>query len=150
MIKDKLKNAKTYYNLSQNLRKGLEWLEKTDLKKLKDGKYDIDSNNVYASVQTYETKIDASYEAHRKYIDIQYVIEGKEFIGITAIENCQTCIKYDEERDLEFFNCLKEDEYQNLREGEFVILYPHDAHKPSIDYEGIKSQVKKVVVKVAL
>ena len=150
MIKDKLKNAKIYYSLSENLKKGLEWLEKTDLKILNDGKYEIAGKEVYASVQKYETKSEANYEAHRKYIDIQYVIEGREFVGVTDINNCHTCIEYDSDRDLEFFNCTKEDEYQYLREGEFLILYPHDAHKPSIDYENVKSSVKKVVVKVAI
>lgn len=150
MIKDKLKNAKIYYNLSENIKKGLIWLKETDLKNLKDGRYEIDGNNIYASIQTYKTKSDADYEAHRNYIDIQYIITGKEFIGVTDLTNCKTCIEYDQERDLEFFKCLQEDDYQPMREGEFIILYPHDAHKPSMDYENLKNEVKKVVVKVAV
>ena len=150
MIKDKLKNAKIYHNLSENLKKGFLWLHETDLENIEDGRYEIEGEQVYASVQTYTTKSEANYEAHRNYIDIQYLIKGKEFVGVTDLKNCETCIQYDEERDLEFFNCLKEDDYQYLREGEFLVLYPHDAHKPSMDYEGLKGEVKKVVVKVAI
>ena len=149
MIKYYLKNAKIYYNLSENLKKGFEWLEKTNLKKLSDGKYEIEGNQVYASVQTYETKDDANYESHRKYIDIQYMINGVEKVGVTDLANCKTCIEYDNERDLEFYTINSDEEYIELAEGQFIVLYPNDAHKPSIT-KNKKSTVKKIVVKVAV
>lgn len=149
MIKDRLTNAKVYYNLSDNMQKGLAWLEKTNLNGIENGKYEIDGDKVYASVQTYETKEDAKYESHRKYIDIQYMIKGKEKIGVTDLSNCKTCIEYDSERDLEFYNINCKEEYLNLNENEFLIFYPQDAHKPSISIEK-PSIVKKVVVKVAV
>lgn len=149
MIKDKIENAKIYYPLSKNLEKGLAWLKKTDLKNIPDGKYEIDGTKVYASVQTYETKQDANYEAHKKYIDIQYMITGAEKIGVTHLSNCTTCIEYDEVRDLEFYTLNLKDEYIELSEGIFTILYPHDAHKPSISIDE-QTRVKKVVVKVAI
>ena len=149
MIKDYLKNAKIYYNLSEKLKKGFEWLEKNDLEKLADGKYEIDGNEIYASIQTYETKNDANYEAHRSYIDIQYMIEGAEKIGVTDLTNCNTCIEYDKEKDLEFFNINCTEEYLELLKGQFMIFFPSDAHKPSITLNK-KETVKKVVVKVAI
>ena len=149
MIKDKLKNAKTYYNLSEYLKKGFNWLESTDLKTLPDGKYEIDGTKVYASVQTYETKTDAKYESHQNYIDIQYMIKGVEKIGVTDLSNCTTCIEYDSERDLEFYDINCQEEYVELPEGTFVVFYPQDAHKPSIAFDK-PSIVKKVVVKVAV
>lgn len=149
MIKDKLQNAKIYYNLSESLKKGLQWLEATDLNGLSDGKYTIDGELVYASVQTYETKLEAKYESHRKYIDIQYLIKGSEKIGVTDLANCITCIEYDSERDLEFYDINRNDEYIELSEGSFAIFYPHDAHKPSIAIK-TPATVKKVVVKVAV
>jgi YhcH/YjgK/YiaL family protein len=149
MIKDKLQNAKIYYNLSENLNKGFEWLEKVDLINVEDGKYEIDGSNVYASVQTYETKENANYESHRKYIDIQYMIDGVEKVGVTDLSNCSTCIEYDSEKDLEFYNISCEEEYIDLASGQFVVLFPNDAHKPSISKKE-KTTVKKVVVKVAV
>ena len=149
MIKDTLKYSNLYYCLSDNIKKGLQWLESTDLKHLKDGKYEINGNAIYASVQTYLTKENAKYENHKKYIDIQYMIKGAEKIGVTNIINCKSCNDYDRNLDLEFFDITKTDEYIELDEGSFVILYPHDAHKPSI-YKDKKELVKKVVVKVAI
>ncbi|MBE7703700.1 MAG: DUF386 domain-containing protein [Cyanobacteria bacterium SIG28] len=149
MIKDSLKNAGIYFSLSENLKKGLEWLKAQDLVNIACGRYEIDSDAVWANVQEYETKDDANFEAHRKYIDIQYMIKGEELVGVIDLVNCKTCIEYDNEKDLEFFETKAKFQYQELREGDFLIFYPHDAHKPSIAF-GAKSMVKKVVVKVAV
>lgn len=147
MIKDKLKNAKIYYSLSEGLKKGFEWLNTNDLHSLKDGRYEIDGDKIYANVQTYEPKIDAKYEAHRDYIDIQYVVEGSELVGVVDLDNCKTCEAYDVKRDIEFLDNQGEDDYQKLNQGDFLVLFPTDAHKPSI-FDGVSKKVKKVVVKV--
>lgn len=149
MIKDRLINAKLYYFLSDNIKRGFLWLEKTDLNSIADGRYEIDGENVYASVQTYETKDDAKYESHRKYIDIQYMIKGEELIGVTDSENCTTCIEYDSEKDLEFYDINTNEEFFELKSGQFMLFYPHDLHKPSIK-KCQRKLVKKVVVKVAV
>ena len=149
MIKDLISNAKLYYSISEYLKEGLVWLEKTDLLNIADGKYEINGDKVFASVQTYQTKDDAKYESHRKYIDIQYVISGQEKIGVVNVANCTTCVEYESQKDLEIYDINQDDEYLLLNEGQFIILYPHDAHKPSIKVN-TTSNVKKVVVKVAL
>ena len=59
MIKDRLKNAKTYYSLSTGIEKGLKWLEDSNLKDLNVGRYYIDGENLYANVDEYETKEEA-------------------------------------------------------------------------------------------
>lgn len=149
MIKDKLKNAHIYYPMSENLKKGLEWLLSQDLVNIKPKKYIIDGESVWANVQEYETKDEAKYETHRKYIDIQYMIKGKEFVGVTDKTNCSTCVEYNSDTDLEFMDIKVKEEYQILNEGDFLIFYPTDAHKPSINPDE-KLKVKKVIVKVSL
>ncbi len=149
MIKDKLKNAHIYYPMSENLKKGLEWLISQDLVNIEPKKYIIDGESVWANVQEYETKDEAKYETHRKYIDIQYMIKGKEFVGVTDKTNCSTCVEYNSDTDLEFMDIKVKEEYQILNEGDFLIFYPTDAHKPSINPDE-KLKVKKVIVKVSL
>lgn len=149
MIKDKLVNSNVYEGLSENIKKGFDWLRTTDLTNIQPGKYIIDEDKVWANVQVYDTKNDADYEAHRKYTDIQYMINGNELVGVTDITNCKTIIKYDNEKDIEFLKSNAVEEYQGLNEGEFLLFYPHDAHKPSIN-PGRTMTVKKVVVKAAL
>ncbi len=148
MIKDKLEYANTYYGISDSLKKGFEWLKNNDLKSLDDGRYQID-NNIYANIQSYETKENAPYEAHREYADIQYMVEGAEKIGVTNYSNCTTVETYNKEKDIEFLNLNQKDSYELINEGEFLVLFPQDAHKPSINPDK-KLNVKKVVVKVRL
>lgn len=149
MIKDKLVNAGTYYKLSERLQKGFQWLAKTDLKQLEDGKYIIDGNNIFANVQSYNTKDDAPYEAHRRYIDIQYMVEGEEKVGVTDYSVCSVKEEYNENNDIEFLYCEENSAYQTLEEGSFLVFFPHDAHQPAL-ISGKKQLVKKVIVKVAI
>ena len=74
MIKDKLANSELYFSLSENIKQGLIWLKENDLEILEDRRYEIEGTDNYVSIQTYQTKNDAKYESHRKYIDIQYDI----------------------------------------------------------------------------
>ncbi len=148
MIKDKLARAKYYHNLSEGIKIGFEWLESQDLKNLPDGKYII-NNSVYANIQTYLTKQSAPFEAHHQYVDIQYMISGKERIGVADTSECANKVPYDIEKDIEFLECNISPSYQYLSEGEFLLLFPHDAHQPSLSVEKTQN-VKKVVVKVRL
>lgn len=137
MIKDKL---------NKRIVEGLNYLASTDFTKVEDGRHDL-TDYLYANIQTYQTKEDALFEAHRDYIDIQYIISGEEKIGVTDYSSCTEAIAYDKEKDIEFLN--GEGEYYLLKEGEYMILYPQDAHKPSISLNN-QSTVRKVVVKVRI
>ncbi len=137
MIKDKL---------NKRIVEGLNYLASTDFTKVEDGRHDL-TDYLYANIQTYQTKEDALFEAHRDYIDIQYIISGEEKIGVTDYSSCTEAIAYDKEKDIEFLN--GNGEYYPLKEGEYMILYPHDAHKPSISLNN-QSTVRKVVVKVRI
>jgi len=148
MIKDSIKRAETYYNISENLKKGFEWIKNNDLKNMPDGKYQLDDVN-YANIQTYDTKDNAPYEAHRDYIDIQYMINGEEISGVADYTNCSTKEKYDKEKDIEFLNCNIKEEFHKIKEGEFFVFFPHDAHKPAIKVDTNK-KVKKVIVKISV
>ena len=137
MIKDKL---------NKRIVEGLNYLASTDFTKVEDGRHDL-TDYLYANIQTYQTKEDALFEAHRDYIDIQYIISGEEKIGVTDYSSCTEAIAYDKEKDIEFLN--GNGEYYPLKEGEYMILYPQDAHKPSISLNN-QSTVRKVVVKVRI
>ncbi len=149
MIKDKLEHAKTYYGISENFKKGFEWLKNNDLDTLTEGRHGIDGDNIYANIQSYETKDSAPYEAHREYADIQFMIKGEERIGVTDYSNCTVTETYNKGKDIEFLSLDKEDFFETIKEGEFLVLFPQDAHKPSINPDK-KQHVKKVVVKIKL
>ena len=56
----------------------LEVIEKIEFENTELGKYEVDEDFYYL-VQKYESKDPAvaRHEAHKKYVDIQYVVEGK-------------------------------------------------------------------------
>ena len=149
MIKDKLANAHTYYGLSDRMHKAFEWLKNNDLVNMPDGKHLIDGEHIFANVQTYLTKDDAPYEGHRKYADIQYMIKGREKVGLTDYKNCSIIEEYDTDRDIEFLKNDSKDNYQILEESDFLVFYPQDAHQPALDLDE-KLMVKKVIVKVEI
>ncbi len=150
MIFDNLNNMEQYYKLNENFKIGFEFLLNNDLKSLKDGKYQIKGDEVFANIQSLTTKEKSQkkWEAHKKYIDIQYVISGKECMGYGIYEDFKTSEKYDEIKDVEFLEGEKYN-YINVEENEFVIFYPNDVHAPMLCVEN-PEQIKKVIVKIAI
>lgn len=149
MITDYIKNILTYKTLSKNLALGIDFIVNSNLKELSAGKYEIDGENVFVIISDYETKsiLDANWEAHQKYIDIQYVITGKESIGFAPLEDLKIFKAYDEEKDFALFK--GKGIYLSANETNFFIFYPQDGHAPGIELDG-SSVVKKLVIKVKL
>lgn len=138
MIKDKIKNAYLYYNLHPKFKEAFEKILNNNLER--------DEDKLYFNLDKYETKKEGKFEAHRKYIDIQYIVKGEEKIGLSNIDDCQTLIEYNKEKDIEFLTSKKED-YMSLSEGEFMIFYPTDAHKPCLTNTKVMA-IEKIVAKV--
>lgn len=128
---------------------GLKYLQDTDFSKTENGKYEILEDKVFAIVQEYTSKpiTECKFEAHKKYIDIQYIVKGEEKIGVSDLSDFKELTPYNEEKDIIFLSSDKKAEFIKLQEKEFMILTPEDAHMPSIA-EGKPNYVKKVVVKV--
>lgn len=151
MIFDRLKNTSQYNVLGEKIKKGFDFLINTDLKSLPIGKYEIEGNEIFANVQTLKTKPkeDKKWEVHRKYIDIQYVIKGREKMGFGILEDFKNTISpYDNEKDIEFLDGEKFN-YIDVYEGDFVIFYPNDVHAPMLSVKN-EEEIKKVIVKIAI
>ena len=146
MIIDQLQNAEQYYGLGTGIEAALRYLQQTDFKNVAPERYDIDGDRVYAMVQEYDAKPKAEgfWEAHRKYLDVQYVAAGVEHMGYAAAATLQAW-PYEEDKD--FIKLEGDGEFFLLREGYFCILAPQDAHMPGMAV-GQSAPVKKVVVKV--
>ena len=149
MILDKLENAGFYLNISNELKKGFEYLINTDLQALESGFHEIEGKNIFALVSDFETKRpeDCRLEAHRDYADIQYIVSGREAIGFATLKNQEITTPYTPERDIVFFN--GETTPLILETGMFVIFFPQDVHQPGMQVDG-SEKVKKVVVKVKM
>jgi YhcH/YjgK/YiaL family protein len=147
MIIDKIENAHLYEGISERIKKSFDYIRQTDLKTIKSGKYEIDGENIFALISEYKTKSEqeGKLEAHRKYIDVQYVISGEEKMGYVPLNGQQILEPYKEENDIVFFKGDKS--FTKVSEGMFAIFFPEDVHMPGIS-TGKILDVKKLVIKV--
>jgi len=147
MIIDKIENATIYKNLGERIKKSFDYITQTDLKNLASGKYEIDGENIFALISEYKTKPESEgkLEAHRKYIDVQYVIDGEELMGYAPLNGQEILDPYKEENDIVFFKGDKS--FTKVSAGMFAVFFPEDVHMPGIA-SGKSSSVKKLVIKV--
>ena len=147
MIVDKLENSGNYKNLGERILIAFDYLQNLDSKKLSEGKFEIDGDKIFALVSFYNSKNreDCFLEAHRKYIDVQYVAEGEELIGYAPFDFQKVHKEYNEEFDFMLHDT--EPSFIKIKKGMFAIFYPEDLHMPGIKIDE-NLPVKKVVVKV--
>lgn len=147
MIIDKLSNSHLYSSLGERITKALTYLKQTDFAHMELGKYEIEDDKIFALVNEYNTKdeSDGKLEAHKKYIDVQFVVIGSELMGYSPLQNQKVINEYNEQNDITFFE--GERSFTKVDEGMFAIFFPTDLHMPGIKVQ--KSEyVKKVVIKV--
>ena len=151
MIFDNLNNCEKYFGLNKRFEKAFEFLKNVTAD-TEDKKYELDGKELYAIVSSYNTKApkDGKLEAHKNYIDIQYIVSGTE--EIDAVDISKVCTKdgYNPEKDVEFFEDIEKTSKCVVEAGEYGIFFPNDVHKPNLAYNGCSSPVKKVVVKVKI
>lgn len=152
MIIDKLENAQFYYGFGEKFQKAFEFLKETNLKDMENGRYEIDGDEIYVALQDYNTKPESEgkFEAHKDYIDIQFIVSGTEKLGYGNIEHYSPITEYDKEKDIVFLNNLEsQNHFVFAKENDFVVFTPQDAHMPCILIND-SAYVKKAVVKIKI
>jgi YhcH/YjgK/YiaL family protein len=134
------------------LQKVIDFLRRTGIDGLLDGRVEIDGDRVFALVQRYETIfVDAPrFECHQKYIDVQFIVSGEEIIGWAPADQMSITEAYDAEKDI-CFGTLAAGKWTPvyLQAGQLMVLWPEDGHAPKLAVRG-PSPVMKIVVKVAV
>lgn len=152
MILTDLKNAESRLPGGAAFKSALDFLRRPDLQALPDGKYEIDGEKVFAMVQRYETLAlaEPKFEAHRRYIDLQFLAAGSELIGWAPLEKMSVTEAYDEGKEA-CFGFVPAGLWKPLRlgAGRLALLNPEDAHAPRLA-SGAPAPVIKIVVKVAV
>ncbi len=146
MIKDSIKNFKSYVGICSAFDKALDLAIKMD-ENTPCGRVDVD-DDLYYNVMTFigKDKDDAVAETHNNYIDIQFILQGKEIIGYAPKERLVNTQEYDENKDIAFWQGGFE--FMLLDTLDFGIYYPQDAHAPGIAVDD--KPIKKVVFKIKL
>jgi YhcH/YjgK/YiaL family protein len=150
MIVTDLMHIERQVLLTPTLVKAIEFLRRPDRSSLPDGRVPIDGERVFALPQRYETAPAAAprFEYHRKYIDIQFIVEGEEVLGWAPATKLKITEPYDREKDITFGTVAPEEVTPvRLHAGQLAVLYPEDAHAPRLAADA-PSRVFKIVVKV--
>lgn len=144
MIVDKLDNIFLYEPLVKNLKNGMEAVRA--LADYAVGRYDFDGG--YFMVQKGSTKPlqEGTFEAHRKYVDVQILVEGSEEVAWQDITDLTTAIDYNPEKDAERLSGSF-DHVIKISEGMFYIAFPHDGHKP-VSHTAEQQSFTKIVMKL--
>jgi len=152
MITSTVAQLHWYKIISPNFEKAINYVLSTDLSRLEPGKYEVDSDNVFAIVNEFTTKplTECDPESHREYADIQIVLRGVENFGYAPLTDQIATTPYNEEKDVALYTMPEEElSYLTLRAGQFIIFFPTDIHQPEVFHQQ-PELVKKVVVKVAV
>jgi YhcH/YjgK/YiaL family protein len=149
MIIDRLANRTPLYQLPARLARALDYLRDNDLRSVPLGRHDLDGDRLFALVQEYTTRAadQCVWEAHRNYIDVQFVALGVERMGVANLSQMREREAYDAVRDVAFFEPGVE--LVTIRAGMFAIFGPEDVHSPG-QAAGEPGLVRKVVVKAML
>lgn len=105
---------------------------------------------VFVMEQAYETKArtDGFFESHRKYIDVQVIVEGEELMELVDAARIAVKDAYNPDRDLVTYQDSGDATRLHALAGDTAIFYPADVHMPSLRLRSAPALVRKAVVKV--
>jgi biofilm protein TabA len=148
MILAKLTEADRYFALHPQFAGAFEFLRSSDLMALPPGRHAIQGEQLFTIVEACagRTRAEAKLESHRRYIDIQLVLEGIDEMGWKPVAECMDPkTDYDAVRDIRFFNDAPVS-WIATPPGSFCLFFPDDAHAPLVS----TGLIRKVVVKIAV
>ena len=148
IIINKLQHAERYFRIHPAFEKAFAFLSQDGLAELPEGRHEIDGDRLFCIIDKSpgRSRAEAKLEAHRKYIDIQYIIAGTDEMGWKPTADCKMIdTEYDGDKDIMFFKD-QPDSWTSVPAGSFVIFFPQDAHAPLVS----EGEIHKAVLKIAV
>ncbi len=148
MIFSALSQSSRYAGLHPLFQRAFDYIRDTDLYALTPGRYPLAGDNLIAIVERVpgKTREAARLECHRKYIDIQLVLDGLDEMGWKPLSDCHNPVSdYSPEKDIQFFHDAPAS-WIATPADHFCIFFPEDAHAPLVS----SSEVHKVIFKIAV
>lgn len=148
MIYSTLAESARVENLHPQFKKTFDYIKSHDLFHAELGRIELDGdnlfiNNVNPKLITAEEQV---LEVHRDYLDIHIPLDAVEIIGIKPLADCKNLTQeYEKEKECGLYSDTPTN-FIRVHPGEFLIVYPEDAHAPLIG-EGM---IRKLIVKIKL
>ena len=146
MIVGKMADLAKYVGCHPGLDAAIQYALSLDFDQLPDGSDPGDGQYFHMNVFHTDISGNPNWEMHRRYIDLQIILEGEETIAWLPLSSLEEFTPYDEERDIQFSADPKEGALCQLNAGMFGIYFPEDAHRPGIGSGSIRKVVLKVLV----
>ena len=150
MILDQLTHAAQYAPISEGLRAAFDVLQTVPLDPYVTGKTELIAGKLFLLKNAYAPKeygADSLLEAHRDFIDVMYMVEGEELVYVKPTERLRQIDKpYDPSIEALLTRPEGDETAVHLTKGQFLVLFPQDAHCPA-NRAGSET-VKKIICKV--
>lgn len=150
MIFSSIKNGDTFESYPQAIQTALDYLKSHDFTAMEPGVYEIQGKEIYAQVfdaVTVEADTKKA-ESHEKFLDVQFLVSGRERLGFTKNTGNYKVAEHIKERDLIFYESIEDEGWIESRPGCFCVFFPSDIHRPEC-ISGESAKLRKVVVKVS-
>lgn len=147
MITGNIHNLQSW--LPQELAQAIEYVKQHVNDATPTGKHDIDGSRLFFLLSEDMTEPFAKRRAeyHARYLDIQIVLKGKEGMTYSTLPAGTPDTDWLADKDIAFLPEGEQEKTVVLSEGDFVVFYPGEVHKP-LCAVGNPAQVRKVVVKL--
>ena len=149
MIYAKQKDAPAYRGIHPNLNLALAHITPEFLASVGSERVELKGDDVYATRFTYETvpAEESFFEAHKQYLDIHIMAEGSERVEIAPPE---ALAEFDRVEANDFYAYRGEGDYKlTLSPGDFLVVFPGDAHRIKMQADGPET-VTKAVFKIRI
>ena len=131
------------------------YLTQLDLANLTAGRHELSHlhPDIYMNVDEFDSVVPTSKQAemHRKYLDIQVLIQGEEMIEASPVY--PDLAKFDDYREAQDYQLSPDIDHKMaiiLRPKMFAVFYPYEPHKPGCYFNGQSAPIKKLVVKIPI
>lgn len=135
--------------LPEELRQAIEYIKANVTETTEKGKHEIDGSRLFYLISEDMTepfeKRRAEY--HARYLDIQIVLKGQEGMTFSVLPAGKPDTDWLADKDIAFLAEGEQEKTLILNEGDFVVFYPQEVHKP-LCAVGAPASVRKAVVKL--
>ena len=134
-----------------HIRPFIEMLAHVDFDTIETGRHDLGNGN-YMNVDESVTAPagERKTECHSRYIDIQVLVDGSEYIGWQPLCRLGEVTEDRSAQDARFFSPFLENDVFVVMERRktFAVFYPNDGHRCLCAPDGRGAAVRKIIVKV--
>ena len=149
MILAHIEDSERYFSLHPLFKQLFDYVKTHDLSQVPAERITLDGERLFINVADASLKSpeEQVLEVHRRYIDVHFPLSSNEVMGWSPLQGLQTesVNPFNDEDDYAVYAETAQT-YLTIRPGEFVIVWPEDAHAPIIGEGKLRKLIAKVLI----